>query len=132
MQKNPNRKDIQDKPIPKGKRVKRVTACVDKRRDGNHCGICGSSEIVWHGVTYCELCHKESEHQITANTRWGLYPDFERKRCDCNHYWASAVYVGSCIACGASYGPLCPNCKSQHWYHWNGNKHYCRKCGFRC
>lgn len=37
------------------------TACKVKRKDLNHCGMCGSGNIIFQGVLYCYSCEREVE-----------------------------------------------------------------------
>ena len=129
-QANPKINDtLVDKPVPQGKRRKGITACADKRRSGNFCGICGSPDIVWSGIAYCGGCKQETEFELSVDVCWGI-PRFNSLKCKCLSYTQS-LYTITCLACRATFGPLCLNCKSPHWSHCNTGKHYCTHCGFR-
>ena len=144
MQKNIRKqKEIKKVRSIKKKRNRKPTACVDKRRDLNHCGICGSPDIAIHGVSYCKYCDKETDWQLlgpgeSANSkykiiwRWSRLGDYP---CDCHKqsrwHLQKTYSVQACLSCGSVNGPRCPNCKQEHWFHPIGDKHYCRRCGFR-
>lgn len=131
------------------KRKHRETACKDKRRDNNHCGLCGSANLVYHGVLSCLNCMAEgdfvSEH--SARYAWieleemGITPP-----CACTgkrgSHWVSTLSceeVVVCLDCGAVGAETCPCCKinpknyrklGKCWTSKTGEK-YCQICGVR-
>jgi hypothetical protein len=118
-----------------GKKRKSETVCYDKRRSLDHCAICGSPDIVNHGVEYCEKCGKE-RHFVGERRRFGIFWR-QKLNCGCYHKHRGRKYrvssrvieVRVCVACDATKGPLCPNCKRKHWR--LGDQQFCRLCGFR-
>lgn len=119
-------------PRTKGSHRKQETVCSDKRRQHGYCGICGSPDIVSHGIEVCCYCEWESEYNIWEGESWRWSSGISNKHdCPKKQFWIKRYSVSVCVACGASTGPLCPNCKKQHWYHWQSKKHFCRSCGYR-
>ena len=120
----------------RGKKKKRETVCKDLRRSGYACGICGSENICFQGVTYCLHCGIETE--ILVNGRYSWFIDFEEyKSCSCvreKYIGMNHIGVRKCLDCGAVEGGFCPNCGKglwrKCWKHWDGRK-YCLSCGFR-
>jgi len=140
MQKSPNTQEEIKKIIRRRNHSKKkgIKACADKRRDGYHCGICGSSEIAWHGVLYCAYC--DTEKTFLTAEHWGYHSWLRMDKgvqLPCHHnrthrlYHIRRISVGSCLSCSSTFGPFCPNCKKAHWVNPTGQKHYCLGCGFR-
>ena len=130
MEKNPNVKDdiIREVPKHKGKRKRRKTACMDKRRGFFSCGICGSENLVHCGVIYCQQC--DSEKPFVSEGGWWYPRDLLNCSCFDRSYYHSYQSVTFCEDCGAIKGPLCPNCKRPCWS--KGEKRFCKHCGFGC
>lgn len=124
----------------KSKRSRRKTECaVIRSRRG--CGICGSENVMVHGVRFCELCGAET-------CFLGLYEPYffgsgVEVDCDCLYEYSykgrvrsyrkiSARSVAECMDCGAVRSRFCPNCKiiPYCWQSVEGQK-YCQRCGYR-
>jgi hypothetical protein len=117
----------------KGKRNKRTTACIDKKRGYWSCGICGSENLVRHGVYFCNNCGDEQLFIIEGGWFFGNREEFI---CSCDkvnqqraYYLHMTIGVNSCVDCNAVEGPLCPNCKRRCWS--KGTKRHCKHCGYR-
>jgi len=124
--------------IPKyktgGATKKGETSCGVKRRGkySYHCGICGSANVVWHGVRFCMKCGKEREFFTIEPPSWLFFFKLEKlcRLCTCKKRAVWEYKVAVCLDCRATESTLCPNCKRPHWYSWKNNKHLCRKCGY--
>lgn len=124
-------KIIEPSHIKKTKRNRRKTECSINRRHG--CGICGSLNIAFQGVRYCEKCHEEIE--VLSEERYGFLN--REKICDCfiisnNRKYSCIrdIIIEKCIDCGAVRSKFCPNDKRHNcWKSWDGKK-FC-SCGFR-
>lgn len=136
MQKNPITDVIQteeNKP-KKQKKNKHPTACVDKTRMFDHCGICGSKNIIWFGVSGCEECGKEKDFIIEGYSWWSRNFNETRIGCNCSkkRYSEYRIELEACIDCGAHKGVICPACKMRAtWISKLGDKKFCRYCGYR-
>ncbi len=119
---------IEEKPVKKTKKNKRVTVCTDKRRMFDYCGICGSENVVTQGVTWCNKCGEEREYLGESRHFWliGANVDLE---CACLRSYAVFRGVDKCLDCGAVEGPRCPACDRKAWG--KEMKKYCRNCGYR-
>jgi len=137
----------ENKGVYKSPHTKKSTRCVDIRRGRMACGICGSYNIVYQGVKYCNKCGREEEFLT--------YDLFRRERikekpiCTCSYIKKdfnghifkisprNEIRIGKCIDCGAvGSGRLCPNCGVKRqggygsvWKHWDGRVK-CHRCGF--
>jgi hypothetical protein len=137
IQKNP---DTKKEPLPeqsrhKGKRNRKPTACMDKRRGYRTCGICGSENLASHGVSWCNQC-KEEIYFFILDGGWGASEKIPNPGCKCDthkHPYYPCfpnISVGVCLDCGAVKGPRCPVCKSKMWV--KDNKKYCKGyCGYK-
>lgn len=128
-----------------GKHNRKPTVCNDMRRQYDHCGICGSGNVVDQGVGYCKICGAETEY-LTEHRSW-YYSNMGEAvvPCDCmeerscrikgrtkrNYYRPIRnLFVNKCLDCGAVRSRYCPN-QAHHecWGHWDGRL-FCT-CGFR-
>lgn len=133
LEKTKEDKLIEPTSIKKTRRNKRKTECSVNRRNG--CGICGSLNIAFQGVRWCEKCGEEIE--VFTEHRWGFLNKEEKLSCDChiiinNRRFRSTkdIIIEKCIDCGAVRSKFCPNDKRHNcWKSWDGKK-YC-SCGFR-
>ena len=130
----------------KSAHTKNPTTCVDVRRSGEGCGICGSFNVVNQGVRYCESCGLEIE-LLGEYSYYGWSRDYLPPICECteDYYTGGRLYkvsprgdysIGKCLDCGAvNSNKLCPNCGSRRgwgrgaWKHWDGRVK-CNSCGF--
>jgi len=138
----------ENKGVQKSTHTNNPTCCIDIRRGGSACGICGSYNIAYQGVKYCEVCGKEEEYLTQENYHW-WHTQKEKPICNCElirkdfygHIFKVSprgeIGVIKCLDCGAvSSTRLCPNCgKTQRagyggiWKHWDGRVK-CSRCGF--
>lgn len=127
---------LQEQEIPKarGKRKRHETACVDRKRDYLSCRICGSENLIQHGVISCtELDCDAEKYFITEHLGFWLgyrHLRDEVRGLGCNHRpWKTYTHsLRVCVDCGAYEGPLCPNCGQHVWA--KGNKRNCKFCGY--
>lgn len=112
----------------KAKRNKHQTACKDKRRSYFGCGICGSENICFQGVSCCESCGEEIDF---ISQDWFFFNPVELD-CDCDKVYRNIVYtrIQKCMDCGAVGGPFCPNGKKHSCWKSGVGKRYCRTCGY--
>ena len=125
--------EIRESNPVKTRRNRKPTACQDLRRDGNHCGICGSGNVVTQGVAWCQECGAEVDYVVESsrNNAWD-----NPEACGCKWRWLRGVNQASkgfesvrkCLDCGAVDGPRCPSCHRSAWE--KGMLVYCRGCGF--
>lgn len=138
IQKSPDTKKevIPEESKPRGKRKHKETTCPDKRRSWGSCGICGSENLVSHGVAYCLICEEEIPFLVLD---YGYF-SFDREgikypKCDCktkNKYDTKyrKISVTECLDCGAVKGPKCPACHKPLWA--KNEKRFCKNyCGYR-
>ena len=135
MQKSPEITPLEIRePNPiKTRRNRKPTACQDLRRSLDHCGICGSGNVVAQGVAWCRECGAEVGYVVESSfdTAWN-----RPKACDCKWMWLRGLNQASqgfesvrkCLDCGAVDGPRCPSCHRPAWG--KGMSVYCRGCGF--
>jgi len=112
-----------------------------RRRTYGHCGICGSGNVAWQGVVWCEDCGAEVEAvdlDITPFFRFEALPH----PCQCvGRVWTfrGAIRsrkrlgrrgVAKCLDCGAVRNAVCANGEHACWHHWDGRM-WCTKCGFQ-
>ena len=129
----------------KSHRNKRETDCSIKRREG--CGICGSPNIAYQGVRYCNVCGEEEPYLSQRNYYLWFKDNSEfEPKCDClalwthkkkgKHvkvHWYRSVFdikVKKCMDCGAVASRFCPN-GERHTCWKKGGKLFCLTCGFR-
>ena len=142
LEKTKKDKLIAPENIKKTKRNRRQTACVVNRYRG--CGICGSLNIVYQGVHFCNICDEEVETLSELGFRYYRRGENERLTCDCTktrighngkvyEYRDTSCYiVGKCIDCGSVQSSFCPNGKNHNcWKSGVGNKKFCQNCGYR-
>ena len=133
----------------KTKRNRRPTECNVIRRTYG-CGICGSENLAYQGVNFCEVCGLEVDSLTQHDTYYLRTQTGVRVPCDCKmervvknkvfRYRRTAIFaVTKCLDCGAVMSRFCPNCKvkpywfaSRCWKAAIGRSLYCRVCGFRC
>lgn len=155
MQKNPNVKlpELEESQKSQGKHKRKETVCSDKRRDYNHCGICGSPDLIYTQLVYCKLCGKEN-YDIAAEKKFATL--IAKSPCDCkgeSYIFRNKKYhknprmditLRVCSACGSVESNTCPACKQANKKAWTiahgfwlkcwtspfGEK-YCRACGYR-
>jgi hypothetical protein len=142
MDKNPLTKfpELQEQTPKRGKRKRRETLCVDKRRSFDHCGICGSGDLVYEVLTWCKTCGSETFNIALKKLYWRFDWNEIEAPCNCEpitdqrfrftsypqHYEERKV----CITCGSIEAGLCPSCKKPCWTSPFGEK-FCRACGYR-
>jgi len=139
IQKSPDTKEevLPEETKPRGKRTHKPTTCPDKRRAYLTCGICGSENVVSHGVVYCKICGEEAPFLILGED-WIFNFEIDKieyPKCKCqtkNKYDTkyARISVKECLDCGAVCGPRCPVCKRQLWA--KDKKRFCKGyCGYR-
>lgn len=122
----------------KAKRNRRKTECSINRRVG--CGICGSLNVAYQGVKFCNVCGIEIE--TLQENEWYIGDGF-RVPCGCLATRAGikghtrkcrdlgSIKIGKCLDCSAVMSSFCPNGKHHScWKSWRG-KMFCRNCGYR-
>jgi len=125
--------------IKKTKRNRRKTECLINRRNG--CGICGSLNVAFQGVAYCDVCGLEVEFLVLGD--W-YFRKRETPACFCvkshKNFKGKIVYyrdikyieVGKCLDCGSVQSSFCPNNKDHRCWKSNlNNKKFCQNCGYR-
>jgi hypothetical protein len=143
MQKHPNIEppEIEEKQKTQGKRKRRETLCKDKCKEYFHCGICGSEDLVYTQLVYCEQCGKEN-YDIDIKRK--ILTIIAESPCSCKgkpYVYRNKTYycnprgditIRICSACGSVESNTCPVCKSYSkcWTSPFGEK-YCRLCGYR-
>lgn len=128
----------------KTRRDRNPTQCFDKRRDGRHCGICGSPNLIEQGVIYCNICGIEQAFFEAVMPWWkscrlydlpctcvrkisykkGSHTKYHKIREIRRH----TVY--KCIDCGAVRSSFCPNGK-EHKCWKKADKYFCLDCSYR-
>ena len=126
-----------------GKKKRRETVCEDKRR-GLNCHICGSNNIVYEVLGWCEVCGKETFNIALSEFLWRFNWDEIESPCNCNdieykeyklrrrwkknprHYDSNKV----CLTCNSVEAKTCPNCHGNCWTSPFGEKR-CSSCGYR-
>lgn len=138
LEKTKKDKIVEPAGIRKTKRNRQKTECSVNRRVG--CGICGSLNVAYQGVKFCNICGEEIEMlQIndwyfcegrdvpcfclaTRTDRKGKVHEYR----DIGH-----TRIGKCLDCSSVMGSFCPNGKKHScWRSWRG-KMFCRNCGYR-
>lgn len=148
LEKTKKDKVISPENIKKTKRNRRQTACSINRYKG--CGICGSLNVAYQGVKFCNICGEEIE--IITYDEWDWSGDPSHKvPCECvkehkNFKGHISFYrdvnkhtIGVCMDCGAVKSRFCPNCNKNNyrlrshncWKSAVGNKKFCQSCGYR-
>lgn len=121
----------------KVRRDRHETACKDKRRARDRCGICGSENVIRQGVAVCEQCGAEEPYLMIEAEWFSIWLEGSWPRPSCDHepdkrqrlIMPHDAYVLKCPDCGAVRGPHCPACGATAWR--AGGKVFCSKCGFR-
>ena len=135
------------KPLTKkAKRKRRGQDCTIKRTAQGYnvlrrCLICGSENLVKHGVWCCRLYyHEEGQGEVWDVFPVGDYPSwFQRGNTPpeipgCNHggkYAHFYAYVTACVDCGAVKRGKCPVCKRRWAWRSSTGELKCTTCGFR-
>lgn len=129
MQKSPEttQSEVREPGHTKTRRNHKPTACHDLRRTLDHCGICGSANVVTQGAVECKLCDYIEEF-LYAGTGWQFMEVVLKKECGHGRYLQQSAKRSHCLDCGAVNGPLCPSCHRPAWG--KGMQVYCRDCGF--
>ena len=151
MQKNPiiTSPEILEPKNNKGKKNKRQTLCVDKRRSHENCGICGSGDLAFEQLVWCKKCGTEV-FVIGITLRWRI--DKQEFPCSCkgdlSHLYRGKSFYEQihfditnrvCLSCGSVEATTCPACHNNKvqwpsfdkcWTSPTGEK-FCRNCGYR-
>ena len=138
LEKTKKDKTIEPSGIKKTKRNRRKTECSVNRRVG--CGICGSLNVAYQGVKFCNVCGEEIE--TLQDSPWYTGDGFNVP-CDClatriaikgiprQYRDLGSIKIGKCLDCSAVMSSFCPNGKRHScWKSWRG-KMFCRNCGYR-
>lgn len=139
---------FEEKALRSSRLKRRERACKDKRRDHEHCGLCGSGNLAYSGVLFCDKCGAEGEYfdeESAINLMFKASND-STLPCSCSgrhqgHYiWRyDFIEVQLCLDCKAVGARTCPVCgKDQRsrfrlsscWTGVYGEK-FCQNCGFR-
>lgn len=148
LEKTKKDKVIEPQTIKKTKRNRHQTACSINRYRG--CGICGSLNVVYQGVYFCNICGEEVE---TLSEDGWLYSmdSSEKLTCTCvrervglkgkirQYRDVNSYKIGKCLDCGAVKSSFCPNCNKNSfrltanncWKSGINNKKFCQTCGYR-
>ena len=126
--------------IKKTKRNRHQTVCVINRYKG--CGICGSLNVAYQGVLFCNICGEEVE--TLSENGWLFSGCSEKLLCTClrtrigfkgkvhEYRDIGKIQIGKCTDCGAAQSSFCPNGKNHNcWKSGVGNKKFCQNCGYR-
>ena len=138
LKKTKKDKIVEPPRIRKTKRNRQKPECSANRRVG--CGICGSLNVAYQGVSYCNICEIETEY-LHDNDWW--YGNNVEVPCGClatrtdrkgkvrEYRDIGHTRIGKCLDCSATMSSFCPNGKSHKcWKSWRG-KMFCRNCGYR-